>query len=37
MRDPKYPFLIIKDIMKVGVEPSMISVDEVKKLREAAK
>jgi branched-chain amino acid transport system substrate-binding protein len=37
MRDPKYPFLILKDIMKVGVEPSMISVEEVKKLREAAK
>ncbi len=37
MRDPKYPFLILKDILKVGVEPSMISVDEVKKLREAAK
>jgi branched-chain amino acid transport system substrate-binding protein len=37
VRDPKYPFLIIKDILKVGVEPSMISVDEVKKLREAAK
>ncbi|MDO8477171.1 MAG: ABC transporter substrate-binding protein [Candidatus Rokubacteria bacterium] len=37
MRDPKYPFLILKDILKVGVEPSMISVEEVKKLREAAK
>jgi branched-chain amino acid transport system substrate-binding protein len=37
VRDPKYPFLIIKNILKVGVEPSMISVDEVKKLREAAK
>ena len=37
MRDPKYPFLILKDIMRVGVEPSMISVEEVKKLREAAK
>jgi len=37
MRDPKYPFLILKDIIKVGVEPSMISVEEVKKLREAAK
>ena len=37
MRDPKYPFLTLKDIIKVGVEPSMISVEEVKKLREAAK
>ena len=37
MKDPKYPHLILKDIVKVGVEPSMISVDEVKKLREAAK
>jgi branched-chain amino acid transport system substrate-binding protein len=36
-RDPKYPHLIMKDIVKIGVEPSMISVDEVKKLREAAK
>ena len=37
MKDPKYPFLILKDIQKIGVEPSMISVEEVKKLREAAK
>jgi branched-chain amino acid transport system substrate-binding protein len=37
MKDPKYPFLILKNIQKVGVEPSMISVEEVKKLREAAK
>ncbi len=37
MKDPKYPFLILKNIQKIGVEPSMISVDEVKKLREAAK
>jgi branched-chain amino acid transport system substrate-binding protein len=37
MKDPKYPHLILKDIVKIGVEPSMISVDEVKKLREAAK
>jgi branched-chain amino acid transport system substrate-binding protein len=37
MRDPKYPFLTLKDIIRVGVEPSMISVEEVKKLREAAK
>ena len=37
MKDAKYPHLILKDIVKVGVEPSMISVEEVKKLREAAK
>jgi branched-chain amino acid transport system substrate-binding protein len=37
MKDPRYPFLILKDIQKIGVEPSMISVEEVKKLREAAK
>ena len=37
MRDPKYPFLTLKDMINVGVEPSMISVEEVKKLREAAK
>ncbi len=36
-KDPKYPFLILKGIQKVGVEASMPSVDEVKKLREAAK
>jgi branched-chain amino acid transport system substrate-binding protein len=36
-KDPKYPFLILKDIQKIGVEASMISVEEVKKLREAAK
>ena len=38
VKDPKYPNqLILKDIQKIGVEPSMISVEEVKKLREAAK
>ena len=37
MKDPKYQFLILKDIQRIGVEPSMISVEEVKKLREAAK
>jgi len=37
MKDPKYPHLILKDIVRIGVEPSMISVEEVKKLREAAK
>jgi branched-chain amino acid transport system substrate-binding protein len=36
-RDPHYPHLILKDIAKIGVEPSMISVEEVKKLRDAAK
>ena len=36
-KDPRYPFLILKDIQKIGVEASMISVEEVKKLREAAK
>ena len=36
-RDPKYPHLILKDIDKIGVEPSMISVEEVKRLRDAAR
>jgi len=36
-RDPKYPHLILKDITKIGTEPSMISVEEVRKLREAAR
>lgn len=36
-RDPRYPHLILKDISKIGVEPSMISVEEVQKLRAAAK
>ncbi len=37
MKDSRYPHLILKDIVRIGVEPSMISVDEVKKLRAAAK
>jgi branched-chain amino acid transport system substrate-binding protein len=37
MKDPKYPHLILKDVVRIGVEPSMISVDEVKKARAAAK
>jgi branched-chain amino acid transport system substrate-binding protein len=34
---PSVPYLVLTDILKVGIEPSMISVEEIKKLREAAK
>lgn len=36
-KDPRFPFMILKDVVKIGVEDSMLSVDEIKKLREAAK
>ncbi len=36
-KDPKFPFMILKDVTKIGTEESMLPIEEIKKLREAAK
>jgi branched-chain amino acid transport system substrate-binding protein len=36
-KDSRFPFLILKNVVRIGVEDSMISVEELKKLRAAAK
>ena len=36
-KDPRFPFMILKDVVKIGTEESMLPIEEIKKLREAAK